>query len=432
MSTDVTLARITAARAALILDQPFFGVLALQLKIVLDATCNTAWTDGRSLGFNPAFVATLTQEQLIGLICHEVLHCACGHPWRRDGREFQQWNQACDYAINPIVADAGMKLPADVLLDARYSGKHAEWIFDRIGEGKGEDEPGEGKGEGEGEPGEDTSQDGSGEPQDNDQDGNGKGEGKGEGDAEGDSNGDAEGDGTGSDQPSNAQGKGNPQGEVRDAPADVPGEDGLTEGDWKEIEVQARKLAKGSLSQGAQRGLEAQATPIVDWRAALRRFMQAVSASDYSWTRPNTRYLAHGLYLPALRAEAMGSIVVAIDTSGSIDDVLLKQFAEELQTIVEELKPERVHVVYCDSLVRGTAEFEPGDAIVLDPKGGGGTDFVPAFQWVESEGIQPVALVYFTDLDGDFPANEPAYPVLWAATRYRDQPVPFGDIVPID
>jgi predicted metal-dependent peptidase len=78
--------RVTAARTALILDEPFFGQLALKLRLVEDPTCPTAWTDGVRLGYNPSFVASLSQAELLAVVVHEVLHVTNGHPWRREGR----------------------------------------------------------------------------------------------------------------------------------------------------------------------------------------------------------------------------------------------------------------------------------------------------------------------------------------------------------
>ena len=94
------LKKLITARVSLVLDQPFFGALALSLPPKEDTTCDTAWTDGRSLGYNPAFVESLTHAELTGLIAHEVMHCAMGHPWRRDARDPKQFNVACDLAIN--------------------------------------------------------------------------------------------------------------------------------------------------------------------------------------------------------------------------------------------------------------------------------------------------------------------------------------------
>ena len=133
--------RIAAARSDMILDEPFFGALALRLKLVEDpnalepmSNSPSMWTDGTHLGFHPDFVMNLPTDELVGVIKHEVVHCSNGHPWRRDGRDPYRWNEACDRAINPELRDMGTKLPDGSIyeLEPSHKGKSAEWIFDRL------------------------------------------------------------------------------------------------------------------------------------------------------------------------------------------------------------------------------------------------------------------------------------------------------------
>lgn len=362
---------VLQARAALVLDSPFFGALALRLRLEEDASCDTAWTDGQSIGYNPEFVESLSAAQLVGLIAHEVMHVAAGHPWRRDGRDAKRWNIAADYTINGTLTDAGMQLPAGALLDAQYTGKGAEWIFDRL-PAEGDDGSGTGSG-------------GAGEPE-----------------------------------PS-------PAGEVRDAPTD---DDAPTEAEWSQAVQQAANVAKarGSLPGALERFAAAAASPAVDWRAALARFVQLAAKNDYSWQRPNVRHLARGLYLPALRSEAMGRLAVAVDVSGSVDPVQLEQFAAEIRGIAEQCRPEAVDVLYCDSRVQKRETFEEGDRVELRACGGGGTDFRPVFEALAGE-EPPACLVYLTDLYGRFPDAAPEFPVLWAATSTA--PAPWGERVAV-
>jgi predicted metal-dependent peptidase len=110
--------------------------------------------------------------------------------------------------------------------------------------------------------------------------------------------------------------------------------------------------------------------------------------------------------------------------------VTLDLFAAELSAIIEDTQPERVYVVYCDAQVHGVEEFTADDLpLQLHPRGGGGTRFEPVFDWVESTGVQPDALVYLTDTYGSFPAQAPDYPVLWATTAGTH--VPFGEVIQI-
>lgn len=365
--------RVQQARTALLLNHPFFGVLALRLQVVEDATCKTAYTDGVRIGYNPKFVDGLTQSELVGLIAHEVMHAANGHIWRRDGREPKNWNVACDLAINPIIKDAGLALPEGGLLDPQYAGKSAEWIFGRLPQ----QPPDGGGGQGdEGKPG--------------------------------------------------AGGQ-----DVRDAPADAA-EQGSTEADWQQAVQQSANAAKavGKLPASLERFAKAAAKSKVDWRSVLHRFVQQVAADDYSWTRPNRRYLPQGLYLPALHSEKLGPIVIVVDTSGSIDQVTIDAFAAEVNGVIGEARPARTHVIYADAKVHRIDTFEGGEAIDLKPVGGGGTAFGPALDAAEELDEPPVALIYLTDLYGSHRAQAPDFPVLWASIGSQD--APYGEVVSLE
>jgi ABC-type multidrug transport system fused ATPase/permease subunit len=110
-----TALRIQKARTSLILDHPFFGSLLFRLKGRECRSVQTMATDGVSLFYNPDFVATLNAATLAGTLAHEVMHPALHHHVRRSGRDPRLWNQACDFAINPLLVDAGLSLPDGVL-----------------------------------------------------------------------------------------------------------------------------------------------------------------------------------------------------------------------------------------------------------------------------------------------------------------------------
>src|ERR1035441_970635 len=118
--------RIQKARATLLLDHPFFGSLLFRLKGCLNRSIATMATDGVSLYFNPEFVDTLNSATLAGVLAHEVMHPALHHHVRRSGRDPRRWNEACDYAINPLLLEAGLSLPDGVLVDHRFRGMRSE------------------------------------------------------------------------------------------------------------------------------------------------------------------------------------------------------------------------------------------------------------------------------------------------------------------
>jgi predicted metal-dependent peptidase len=420
--------KMRAARTALVLDQPFFGALALRLMLREDPTCDTAWVNGVSIGFNPTFVLEQTQEQLMGLLAHEVMHVACGHPWRRDGRDPQKWNEAADRVINPVLRGANIRLPENVLyeLDPSHLGKSAEWVYDRLPRDPEpqDDEQGQGQGD------DDDQQQGAGAGGDDDSDSNSNSSGNGDDDQQGGEPGDGDGDGQ---EDGDEQQSGAPEfGEVRDAPVGTEEIEGNTESDWQQAVQQARAAAKarGQLPAELDRFAQEAAEARVDWRSVLHRFFQQTARADYTWMRPNARYIAQGLYLPALRSEEVGPVVIAIDTSASLDDVLIGQFQREVRAVLDEVQPSAAHVIYCDARVQGHDVFLRGEPFVLRPRGGGGTDFRPVFDMLDTLDEPPVCVVYLTDLEGRFPDREPEVPVLWATIR--DHAVPFGEKVYVE
>ena len=386
----MTAARLIAnARAALVLGQAFFGALALRLKLVEDPTCSTLWVDGESMGYNPQFVEGLTPPKVEFGVAHEVLHVSNGHPWRRDNRDPRLWNEACDYAINPVLIAAGFEPIDGCLLDPAFEGKSAEWIYDRLLDQQQQQQQQQQ------------------EPQQGDQ--------------------------PQQDQQQGQQGDQQPQeqpqpGEVRDAPAAA---DAPTEQEWQQAVQQAATAAKGRGELGGElrRQVEQILQPRVDWQAVLRRFVDQVARADYTWTQPSPRYIASGLYLPALQSAEMGPLAVAVDTSGSVDSVTLAQLLAEVQAIADELQPARVHVLSCDTRVRSIDTYERGEPIDGDLIGGGGTRFQPAFDAIAELDEQPAAIIYLTDLEGP-DAVDPEIPTIWACTT--DLIAPWGETVHID
>jgi predicted metal-dependent peptidase len=199
---------------------------------------------------------------------------------------------------------------------------------------------------------------------------------------------------------------------------------------WAIATAQAAATARamGHGAADAARAIREQVAPKVDWRDVLRHYLSAEAKSDYAWTPPNRRHIARGLYLPSLRSDALGPVVVAVDTSGSIDDATLAAFAAEITALLDEAAPEAIHVVYCDDAIAGTETYQAGDIIDLTPRGGGGTAFRPVFDWITRSEVQPVCAIYLTDLDGDDFGSTPDYPVLWVSTGKTS--APFGAVLP--
>jgi len=397
--------RIQKARTTLLLDHPFFGTLLFRLGAQARSSIATMATDGVSLYFNPQFVETLSAAEIAGTLAHEVMHPALQHHTRRGGRNPRRWNMACDYAINPMLVDAGLTLPKDVLLDNRFRGMSAERIYNLL-----EEE----------EQNQSSSTDAESESQDHSADSDGSSK----------SNSSEE----EMDEPRAPQTPGG-IGQVLDAPEPENGEGNTVAEqarDWQIAVEQAENVAKlaGKLPAGVTRSLKAAASAGVDWRELLRRAWSETIPADYSWTRPNRRHVWAGLYLPGVVCEGVGEICIAVDCSGSINARQLGLFEAEIRSILAGQQPRLIHVLYFDTEVQKADVYEAGQPIVLTPVGGGGTNFASCFRWLEERGIVPQTLVFLTDLCGAFPKNAPAYPVLWASTESRR--APFGQVIPME
>lgn len=383
--------KMTKARAGLILDHPFFGSLALRQVLVENNAIETLGTDSRQILYNPKFVDSLSLEETKGVIAHEVMHVACAHHARRGSRDLEKWNIAGDYAINPMLTDAGFRLPEGGLNDPAFRDMSAEEIYTKI-----PDPPKGGGGQG-----------------------GGKKDGQG-------------------------HGKCPPDPGRCGAVMDAPGEDGgpptqaelaQAEQEAKIAVAQAAQQAKamGRLPAGIERMLEDMLAPKLPWRELLRRFMDQAAKTDYSWVPPNRRFIHRGMYLPSFESEDLGEVAIAVDTSGSVSHEEVAQFAGEISAILEEFPGVQTTVIYCDADVAHVEEFSHDDLPVqLHPAGGGGTDFRPPFEWLDKHGRSPVALLYFTDMCCYSFPNPPPYPVMWIQTSdcNMGEP-PFGEVIQI-
>ncbi len=371
--------RLAAARTRLILDHPFLGALVLRLPLrPAGAWCRSTATDARALYYNPGWVASLTPAQLQFAIAHEALHCALGHFARRGSRVQQRWDLACDFAINPLLLDEGLKPPPGAQVLAIYRGLAAEEIYPCLDEQQQDDETFD----------------------DHAWDGDDGGQG----------GGDAEPDG----RPDRGGGGGATDAAPRPAALGAGEREQLRQ-QWQRHLAGAAQRAReaGKLPGALARLAEAGLAPRVSWRAALAQYLAQTARDDYTWLRPSRR---EGEVLwPSLRSQA-GDIVVALDTSGSVAEADLAQFVGEINALKGTLSV-RTTLLACDSALAADGPWvtEAWEPLTLPRRfaGGGGTDFAPVFDWVARSGRRPDALVYFTDAQGRFPERAPDYPVLW-------------------
>jgi len=382
------------AKRSLMILHPFFGPLIVRLKPIQKVEVGTAGVDGESLFYNPEWFNTLSDQEAVCLLAHEVMHCALGHHTRRGKKDNKLWNIACDHAINILLDAHGNILPPNPVMDKKYDGWPSEKIYADIYEDQPQN-PGGGAGNG----------------------------------MSGSGTGNSPGSNPGNGQPDpNAPGQ---WGQILDAPK---GSEKESASDWEAATIGAVKIAQMQKSKGTNPGFADRLADMfglyhkVSWKEVLKNFVQtSIGVDDFTWKRPGRRGLSEDLYLPHREGVKLDGVWVAIDTSGSIDDKTLQMFKTEIEGIMEMFPNSEVGLMFCDARLHNISmQSAPLD---FKPKGGGGTDFRPVFNYFEEQYINPKCVIYLTDLYGSFPEEPPFYPTLWVVKDGPSKPedhVPFG------
>jgi predicted metal-dependent peptidase len=186
---------------------------------------------------------------------------------------------------------------------------------------------------------------------------------------------------------------------------------------------------RGDTPLGLDRFFTPTATTTIDWRSELSHALNRHLHNDYRLMPPSKKLLYNHIYLPAPTSETL-ELVIAIDSSGSVDETLLGRFIAEIESLLETFSDYRVELLVCDAKVQSHREFYPGEPLRYDLKGGGGTDFRPVFDWIERHLPMASMLLYFTDLDGSFPRTVPHIETIWI-TPDNEKTAPYGNKITI-
>lgn len=369
---DIDSKIISASLLRLRIKSPFFATLALFARFIPSPEILTAATDGKDIYFNPDYMRSLSTSQQIGLLLHEVLHAALLHVWRRGVRERKLWNIAADIVVNGAIAQFGaFELPSGGIRDEKLEHLSVEEIYEIL------------------------------------------------------------------------------QTEVKqrfcladcDLLEAVPGlsDDSLStakkaalEAHWRNALQQAAVIARttnqGNVPAGMERELSLLTSPQLDWRSHLWRYLVQTPTDFMGFDR---RFVGRGLYLETLVGESV-QVFTAVDTSGSIDNGQLKMFLSEVQGILNAYPHLKCDLYYADAEAYGAFSLNC-DSGIPQPKGGGGTSFVPFFDKVQAswDGYTQGVCIYLTDGYGTFPDQPPELPVLWVVTPggLDLSEFPFGEAV---
>jgi predicted metal-dependent peptidase len=372
--------KLSAARARLILERPFLGALVLRLPAQPAGSdvCTTTATDMRRFYFNPEYIEALGMKQLEFVLAHEALHCALAHFTRRGHRDKRRWDLACDLAINPLLVSEGLVPPSNAVTFFEYTGMSAEVIYPLLDENSDESAM-------------DSHLE---EPRD-----------------------------------SSGSSRSPREGGKTDAGVGESAESLARQ--WQQHLAAAAQQARmmGKLSGDMMRVVHALLEPKLSWRALLADRMRQSGREDYSYFRPSRREA--DAILPGLRGTEV-FVACVVDVSGSIGDSELREFLAEVDALKAQVNA-RVLLIVADCQVIGVPfTFEPWDEVAMPKQfpAGGGTDFRPAFRWLDENAIRPDVMIYFTDARGAFPAREPDFPVSWLVKGR--EPVPWGQRIQLN
>lgn len=389
--------RYTEIKTAMLVHVPFFSSLLFDMmnveigefpEIFLDRPPTMA-TDGKNIYISETFLSKLKLPEAVFVLCHEIGHAMWMHMARAkryadvgfEGEEFdpRRWNIAGDYVINDMLVKSGIgKMPDCGLIDKKYTNDML--VEDVYRDLKDKVPPPKKCYVGIG--------------------------------------------------PCNDDGN---QGDTLDVHINAPAE--MNEAEVKRAVQSAVDAAKamGKLPQALERFAMNFVKPQVTWQERLRYHVARCIARDATtWTKPHRRRLVlQDIYLPSYTGFGAGDVVVVVDTSGSIGQAELDTFFGELDDILSNCRPTSVALIGCDAAINSVHILAPGEDLKSNPPklgGGGGTSFVPPFNHVDKEGWRPSALIYFTDMYGDFP-EEPAYPVIWCKTT--EVKAPWGEEIEV-
>lgn len=338
------LERISLAKVTLMLkgSEAFLASLVLSLDTVIVEGVGTACTDGIQIKFDPKFLDTLTDAQVVFLVAHETWHVAFMHMCRVGDRSFPRWNSAADYVINLMLTNAGYTFIQGGLLDKKYDGMSTEEVYDLL-------------------------------PEEEDKLPNNI----------------LDGDFKAPDGQSEEGDSGN-----GDSPSAEEVEQKVQDAIIKAVTAAQMAGQAGSIPGGIAKMVNGILNPQLPWQVILANYMATKSKTEKSWSRRNKRFRT--TYLPARLEESMGDVNIYVDTSGSVSDKEFTAYITEMHDIREALKPEVMKVISFDTCLKEEFIMEKGEEMAVNFTGGGGTSIAPVIAHAENEQEVDVSII-FTD-----------------------------------
>ncbi|MDD3022194.1 MAG: VWA-like domain-containing protein, partial [Alphaproteobacteria bacterium] len=353
----------------------------------------------RHIWYNPNSTRKLNARELGFVLAHEVCHQVLVSTERRNGREEFKWNMATDYAINSMLDDITVpgassqwqdnrlyQMPEGVLFQPEYHDCVAEVIYENLCSKELKTGPV------------------TVEiilPDEN---------------------------GTGLQLPAVSDHRGGidihfPQG------LDADQQEVLRERIQAAVENFHANSDRGDMPDGVLRAAGLLDPPKIPWQRVLHHYADAIlNGDDYSLAHPNKHYWVQDLVVPGHYSETISSLVVALDTSGSMTEEMIRDVAKEIRGMVPNARD--VTLIVADSEVQQVVHLDELEGVLKTGafRGGGGTDHTCVFEYIAGHHLNPRVFIGLTDLYSSFPAQKPPYPVLWLVPEDHGEP-PWGKVI---
>lgn len=315
----------------------FFSALLANLRLIIDRSRPTAATDAISIWMNPDMVHELPEEEVLGVMLHEVMHVSADHcNWEvygpKSGLNQYVLGIAMDHWINLLITSMGYKIPSFGYCDPKYTGWPTMKIYHDLMKNPPPEPP-------------DWQPDVMGPPSD------------------------MSADAYKQRVESNII-KAAIQAEMNNDAGSIPGH----------IKIKIKELI----------------SPELPWNLILYKYMDQYARDDYSWSRPSKRYLPEW-YLPCMHSERLEGIVSGIDVSGSMMDEIDEVMAEN-RYVKELINPDWFHLMTWDTEVHHDKVYESYDDLPTEqlPDGGaGGTIIEPLIKLIKEK--KPRFALIFSD-----------------------------------
>lgn len=373
----------------------YSGVLMLGDSEIV-SNCKTAYTDGVNKRYGEAFMSGLSDAEFNAVVMHENLHVALKHlplhkrKWKENAKAA---NIAADFVVNDIIYQLQrwdsdfIKLPECALYDDKYH----NWSFDQVYRDLMDKSSTSKK------PSSCQQGDGNGDPLDG----------------------------------MEPLDEHDYESEVSDAKGNELSDKQIA--DAVDSALREGGMLAGKVGGDMPRAIKDLLTPQVDWREELREWVSefAVGKDEYTFRKFDRRHIVNDLYMPTTYSDTVGDLVVCIDTSASIGQRQINEFATELASITDSVTPSGIRILWWDTMVRGDQRLEPTQysslRTLLKPKGGGGTSIACVPKYIKDKNIEAEAVIVFTDgyLDDEDKWSSNA-PTLWLVTQNQNFVPPMG------